>query len=39
MMTEEQRAAMQAAHDALAIAQNNLPASRESAIAFNNGNL
>lgn len=34
-----QRAAMQAAHDALAIAQNNLAASRESAIAFDDGDL
>ena len=38
-MTETQRAAMQAAHDALAIAQNNLAASRESAIAFDDGDL
>ena len=38
-MTETQRAAMQAAHDALSIAQNNLAASRESAIAFDDGDL
>ncbi len=39
MMTETQRAAMQAAHDAIAIAQNNLAPSRESAIAFDDGDL
>ena len=38
-MTETQRAAMQAAHDAIALAQNNLAASRESAIAFDDGDL
>ena len=38
-MTETQRAAMKAAHDAIAIAQNNLAPSRKSAIAFDDGDL